>query len=199
MAIVNIKKREITSKIVYYGPGYGGKTTNIQAIHQTIPDQKRSELKTIDTEGDRTLFFEQFTVSLGDCGGMSLRFLVFGVPGQSYYQSTRKIVLQGCDGIVFVADSDAERMSDNEESLRDMKQLLTEHNIDSVTLPLVLQYNKRDLKWAMPLEQMEEKLNERGVPSIEAVAIECRGVQETFKTICNLVGERIQRDFFARA
>jgi signal recognition particle receptor subunit beta len=198
MSIINFKNREISCKIVYYGPSWGGKTTSIQAIHEAIPQQKRSKLQAIDTEGDRTLFFEQFAVDLGDCGGMNVRFMVYGVPGQIYYKSTRKTVLQGCDGIVFVADSEATRMDENVESLQDMKELLAEHAIEYASLPLVIQYNKRDLQDIFPVEQLEQTLNLKAVPSFETVAIESKGVQEAFKAICNEVVEKLKNEYLSK-
>ena len=187
MSIINFKDRQITYKIVYYGPGYGGKTTNIQMLHQSIPDEQRSKLQSVDTEGDRTLFFDQFDVRIDNPNGLRVRFMVYGVPGQSYYKTTRRMVLQGCDGIVFVADSTAGRIQDNIDSMDDLEELLTEHNYDYYEIPLVIQYNKRDLPEVESIEDLEAAINKRGVESIEGVAVQNEGVQETFKAICKQI------------
>lgn len=187
MPIINYRTREINCKIVYVGPSLGGKTTNIQAIHGVIPGESRTELKSIDTEGDRTLFFDYFSMDLEEIAGFKTKFLIYGVPGQPYYRSTRKMVLNGVDGLVFVADSDKSRLRDNQDSLEDLKSMLDEYGYDYHTLPLVFQYNKRDLFFVTPVEQFEEVLNDRGCRSFEAVAIKNRGVVETFRAVCREV------------
>ena len=192
MPIINFREREINCKIVYYGPGFGGKTTNIEMIHENVPEHKRTNLQAIETEGDRTLFFEQFAVELGDCGGMRVRFMVFGVPGQPFYKATRRMVLRGCDGIVFVADSDADRMQDNQESMEDLKDLLEEHGLDFASIPLVIQYNKQDLEHKLEVSEMDRVLNHRQVPSFEGAAVQNIGVQDTFKAICKEVVDKLQ-------
>jgi signal recognition particle receptor subunit beta len=190
MPIINYRTREINCKIVYVGPSLGGKTTNIENIHTLIPQQNRTTLSSIDTEGDRTLFFDYFSIDLHDIGGFKTKFLVYGVPGQPYYRSTRKMVLNGVDGLVFVADSDKSRVQDNIESLEDIKSMLKEYGYDFDNMPLVFQYNKRDLFFITPVDEFEQILNVRRCKYFEAVAIENKGVMETFKAIC---GEVIQK------
>lgn len=184
MPIINYRTREINCKIVYVGPSLGGKTTNIQNIHGLIPENNRTKLSSIDTEGDRTLFFDYFSMDLEDIAGFKTKFLIYGVPGQPYYRSTRKMVLNGVDGLVFVADSDKSRMQDNQESMEDLKGMLKEYGYDYNSLPLVYQYNKRDLFFITPVDEFEEVLNERGCRSFEAVAIQNKGVVETFRAVC---------------
>jgi len=191
MPIINYRTREINCKIVYVGPSLGGKTTNIQNIHGLIPDQNRTKLSSIDTEGDRTLFFDYFSMDLADIAGFKTKFLIYGVPGQPYYRSTRKMVLNGVDGLVFVADSDKSRLADNEESLEDLKGMLKEYGYDYNTLPLVFQYNKRDLFFITPVEEFEDLLNDRGCRSFEAVAIRNQGVVETFRAVCAEVIQKL--------
>jgi hypothetical protein len=198
MPIINYRAREINCKIVFCGPSLGGKTTNIRAIHTALPAQHRSELQIIDTADERTLFFDYFSLSVSQIKGMQARFLVYGVPGQDYYRATRKMVLQGVDGIVFVADSDANRLEDNIASLADMKALLLEHGYDYPNMPLVLQFNKRDLPNTLSTAQLDRALNDRNVPWFEAVAIESTGVVETFKTICGSVVAKLNEDLHAR-
>lgn len=190
MPIINYRTREINCKIVYVGPSLGGKTTNIENIHQLIPDKNRTNLSSIDTEGDRTLFFDYFSIDLEDIAGFKTKFLVYGVPGQPYYRSTRKMVLNGVDGLVFVADSDKSRLQDNVESMEDLKGMLKEYGYDFDSMPLVFQYNKRDLFFITPVEEFEQVLNHRNCRSFEAIAIENQGVMETFKAIC---GEVVQK------
>jgi signal recognition particle receptor subunit beta len=190
MPIINYRTREVNCKIVYVGPSLGGKTTNIQNIHQIIPDQNKTRLSSINTEGDRTLFFDYFSLDLNDIAGFKTKFLVYGVPGQPYYRSTRKMVLNGVDGLVFVADSDKSRMQDNLESLEDTKSMLKEYGYEYLHMPMVFQYNKRDLFFITPVAEFEEVINDRKSKSFEAVAIENKGVVETFRAIC---GEVVQK------
>ncbi|MEQ8822010.1 MAG: ADP-ribosylation factor-like protein [Sumerlaeia bacterium] len=184
MPIINYRTREINCKIVYVGPSLGGKTTNINVIHGLIPQNNRTELQSIDTEGDRTLFFDYFSMDLDDIHGFKTKFLIYGVPGQPYYRSTRKMVLNGVDGMVFVADSDKSRLQDNIESLLDLKSMLAEYGYDYSSIPLVFQYNKRDLFFITPVEEFEEVLNDRSCRSFEAIAIEGKGVVQTFRAVC---------------
>lgn len=194
MPIINYRAREVNCKIVYCGPSLGGKTTNIKAIYSALPSPHKSELQVIDTHDDRTLFFDYFSLDLAQIRGMRARFLVYAVPGQDYYKATRKMVLQGVDGIVFVADSDGSRMDDNRASLADLKALLIEHGYDYQTMPLVLQFNKRDLPNLLTVEDLNAALNDKGVPFFEAVAIADTGVVETFKAICGQVVGRLSMD-----
>ena len=191
MAIINYKQREINCKIVYVGPSVGGKTTNIQCIHGRLPPDHRSSLQCINTEGDRTLFFDYFSLDVQTVQGMATKFLVYAVPGQPLYRSTRKMVLNGVDGIVFVADSNANRLSDNLEALLEIKAMLEEYGYDYSSIPLVLQYNKRDLENTTPVEEFETMLNDRNCPYFESVAIENKGVIDTFKAICTKVIEHL--------
>ncbi len=191
MPIINYRTREINCKIVYVGPSLGGKTTNIQNIHGLIPETSRTKLSSIDTEGDRTLFFDYFSMDLEEIAGFKTKFLIYGVPGQPYYRSTRKMVLNGVDGLVFVADSDKSRVEDNLESLQDLKEMLREYGYDYQTIPLVYQYNKRDLFYVTPVEEFEELLNERGCRSFEAIAVQNKGVVESFRAVCAEVIQRL--------
>lgn len=187
MPIINYRTREINCKIVYVGPSLGGKTTNIQAIHSIIPGKSRTDLQQIDTEGDRTLFFDYFSMDLEDIHGFKTKFLIYGVPGQPYYRSTRKMVLNGVDGLVFVADSDKSRLADNLESLDDLKSMLAEYGYDYESIPMVFQYNKRDLFFVTSVAEFEEKLNDRSCKSYEAIAVKYQGVVETFRAVCREV------------
>ena len=191
MPIINYRTREINCKIVYVGPSLGGKTTNISMIHQMVPGNSRTELQSIDTEGDRTLFFDYFSMDLEEIAGFKTKFLIYGVPGQPYYRSTRKMVLNGVDGLVFVADSDKSRLDDNVDSLEDLKSMLREYGYDYESIPLVFQYNKRDLFFITPVEEFEEVLNERGCRSFEAIATQNKGVVETFRAVCREVVMRL--------
>ncbi len=194
MPIINYRTREINCKIVYVGPSLGGKTTNIQFIHGNLPSDSRTKLSSIDTEGDRTLFFDYFAMEVGDIAGFKTKFLIYGVPGQPYYRSTRKMVLNGVDGLVFVADSDKSRLDDNLESLEDLKAMLKEYGYDYSTIPLIFQYNKRDLFYITEVDEFEDVLNDRGCRSFEAVAIKGEGVSDTFKAICSEVVQKLNND-----
>ena len=192
MPTINIAEREIICKLVYYGPGLGGKTTNIQYLHKTAHPKFRGELVSIATETDRTLFFDFLPMAVKKIGGFTLRFHLFTVPGQVIYEESRKIVLKGADGVVFVADSQADRRLANEESLEDMTRNLALYRLDIRTIPRVMQYNKRDVENPIPLDDMRYMLNYLKVPEFEAVAVRGEGVIETFKEISRLVLTRIQ-------
>lgn len=202
MPIINYKSREINCKIVYVGPSLGGKTTNIQSIHGVIPPNHKSNLQCISTEGDRTIFFDYFSLDLDEIQGFKTKFLIYSVPGQPYYKSTRKMVLNGVDGLVFVADSDRARLTDNLESLADLKDMLADYGYDYNTVPLVFQYNKRDLHYITSVREFEELLNDRKCKYFEAIAIHNTGVIETFKAVCNEVilslNENISSQFYTR-
>jgi signal recognition particle receptor subunit beta len=191
MPLVNYSSREITCKIVYYGPGRGGKTTNLQDVHARIPEAKRGRMVSLATEMDRTLFFDFLPLDLGTISGFQVKFQLYTVPGQVYYDATRKLVLQGADGVVFVADSQARRQEENVESFRNLQSNLLEQGVDPRTLPLCLQYNKRDLPDAVPVEEMDRTLNYRGLRAYPAVATAGTGVFETLRGITELVLERI--------
>ncbi len=186
MAILNYTAREITVKIVYYGPGLSGKTTNIKYIANRIPEEKRGKIITLQTEEDRTLFFDFLPFTVSTANGYKLRLQLYTVPGQVFYESTRKLVLQGADGIVFVADSQREVLDSNLESYEGMKRNLQENGLDYRTIPLVFQYNKRDLPNVLPVDVLNQKLNELAAPYFEAIAIEGKGVLETLYKIVEL-------------
>lgn len=192
MAFVNITAREIKCKIVYYGTGLGGKTTNLKYIHSQLAPTTRGELITLATETERTLFFDFLPLDLGSVQGFKTVFSLYTVPGQVEYNASRKLILNGVDGIIFVADSDAVRSQENMDSMQNMIENLAEYNLTIDQIPWVLQYNKRDLASAMPVEQMEKDLNTKGVPSFEAVASEGLGVFATLKAISKLILNRLQ-------
>ncbi|MGA7145600.1 MAG: GTPase domain-containing protein [Desulfobacterales bacterium] len=191
MAILNLKKRQIECKIVYYGPGRSGKTTNMEYIYKTFTKQVTGEMVSIDTEGDRTLFFDFLPMGLGEIKGFDVKVQVYTVPGQVQYRSTRKLVLKGVDGVIFVADSLAVRREKNMLSLKDLQHNLKEYGIGISRIPLVIQHNKRDLvSEALPvmsLEQMEKDLNRQlKVPSFPASALTGKGVGATLKECLKL-------------
>lgn len=203
MAIISFRSDEIHCKIVYYGPGRGGKTTNLITIHKALGHQVRGELLSIDTSGDRTLFFDFLPMDLGSIGKFRIKISLYTVPGQVRYNDTRKLVLKGVDGIVFVADSLEARKHNNVESLLNLDENLHEQGKNLMTLPLVLQYNKRDLSGSkvavIPVEEMEQDLNPAGqLPSFLASALKGEGVKETFKKVCMMtvidVSNRLLKD-----
>lgn len=191
MAILNIKKKQVECKIVYYGPGRCGKTTNMEHIYKSYKKQVTGEMVSIDTEGDRTLFFDFLPMGLGEIKGFDVRVQVYTVPGQVQYRSTRKLVLRGVDGVIFVADSLAVRREKNMLSLKDLQYNLKEYGLNIFNIPLVMQHNKRDLVGEglpiMALEQMERDLNRQlKVPSFPASAITGKGVGATLKECLKL-------------
>jgi signal recognition particle receptor subunit beta len=192
MAVFNYEGEEISTKIVYYGPGLSGKTTNLEHIYSKLPREHKGKMVSMKTRTDRTLFFDFLPIEVGGINGMKVRFLLYTVPGQVYYNATRKLVLRGVDAVVFVADSASDRMQDNLESLKNLEENLNELGMTLKEIPWVIQYNKRDLPDRMGIDGMETALNERGVPSFEAVATEGTGVYETFEGIGGLVFRRMQ-------
>ena len=192
MALVNYAAREINCKIVYYGTGLGGKTTNLKYIHSQLAPTTRGELISLATETERTLFFDFLPLDLGSVQGFKTRFSLYTVPGQVEYNASRKLILNGVDGIIFVADSDVMRSKDNIDSIQNMIENLAEYSLTLDNIPWVLQYNKRDLANAMPIERMERELNQRQIPSFEAVASEGLGVFATLKAISKLILNRLQ-------
>jgi mutual gliding-motility protein MglA len=176
---INATKRSLSVKIVYYGPGLCGKTTNLQALHGLMPEKQRGPMLKLDTETERTLFFDYFPLSLGTLGGYRVKVEFFTVPGQSFYQATRRVVLDGVDGIVFVADSSPDREEANVVSHEDLVENLHAHGKDLRRIPHVYQWNKRDVRSALPLRTLERSLNRERAPSFEAVAIAGTGVWET--------------------
>jgi len=193
MVQINFALKEINCKIVYYGGGLSGKTTNLEVVHSKAPSQHVGELTSIATEGDRTLFFDFLPLDLGHVAGMNTKFQIYTVPGQVYYNSTRKLVLQGADGIVFVADSRRGKMDENIESLQNLEENLCEYGMDIHTIPLVLQYNKRDLDDIYDISEIEEKLNRYNAPCFEAVAVTGEGVFPTLKKVSSMVLENLNR------
>lgn len=194
MPIINYKTKEINCKVVYVGPSLGGKTTNIQAIHHSVSPDHRTPLQSVNTDGDRTLFFDYFALNMQEIQGFKMKFLIYGVPGQPYYKSTRKMVLNGVDGLVFIADSAKYRFSDNLESLLDIKGMLMEYGYVFEEIPLIFQYNKRDLPEITPVGEFQRVLNDRNVPYYESIAIQNKGVQQTFQAICNDVMKKLYQN-----
>ena len=191
---INYAKQEVSCKIVYYGPGMSGKTTNLEIIHQKVPEDNKGKMTSIATEGDRTLFFDFLPLDLGKVRGMTTKFQLYTVPGQVYYASTRKLVLQGADGVIFVADSQADKLEENIESFEDLRDNLKGSRINVEEIPFVIQWNKRDLPGAMTVEELEEKVNLINAPTVPAVAATGEGVLETLKMIASLVLDRLNSD-----
>jgi hypothetical protein len=183
VSLINYSSREINCKIVYYGPGLGGKTTNIQYVYDKLNPETKGKLVTLATEMDRTLFFDFLPLELGTVKGFKTRFHLYTVPGQVYYNASRKLILRGVDGVVFVADSDECRIDANIEALYNLHENLTEHGIELSEVPFVIQWNKRDMPTALPLEELEHELNPEGNRSFEAVAVNGTGVFDTLKCV----------------
>lgn len=193
MSFINYASREINCKIVYYGPGLGGKTTNLQYIYEKTNPQAKGQLISLATETDRTLFFDFLPLDLGTVRGFRTRFHLYTVPGQVFYDASRKLILKGADGVVFVADSQEARMDANLESLENLKVNLQENGFDLATIPYVLQFNKRDLSNIVPYEEMYRLLNVKGEPTFEAVAPRGQGVFETLKAVAKLVLQELSK------
>ena len=187
MSMINYASREINCKIVYYGPGLGGKTTNLEYIFERVNPTTRGKLISLATETERTLFFDFLPVNLGAIRGFKTRFHLYTVPGQVFYDASRKLILKGVDGVIFVADSQVERMDANVESMYNLAENLDDHGFDLQRLPFIIQYNKRDLPNVAPLVDLEAQINPKGVPSYEAVAIHGDGVFDTLKSVSKLV------------
>jgi signal recognition particle receptor subunit beta len=187
MSFINYATKEINCKIVYYGPGLCGKTTNLQYIYNKTAPEAKGKMISLATETERTLFFDFLPLSLGDIRGFKIRFHLYTVPGQVFYNASRKLILKGVDGIVFVADSQQERMDANIESFQNMIDNLKEQGLSLSRIPYVIQYNKRDLPNAAPLHEMKKELNKDSVPDFEAVAIKGIGVFDTLRAISKLV------------
>ncbi len=193
MSFINYASREINCKIVYYGPGLGGKTTNLQYIYEKTNPQAKGQLISLATETDRTLFFDFLPLDLGTVRGFRTRFHLYTVPGQVFYDASRKLILKGVDGVVFVADSQEARMDANLESLENLKVNLRENGFDLMTIPYVLQFNKRDLPSAVAYDEMYRLLNVKGEPTFEAVATQGTGVFETLKAVAKLVLQELSK------
>ncbi len=187
MAFINYAAREISCKIVYYGPGLCGKTTNLQHIYRKIKPESKGKMISLATETERTLFFDFLPLSLGEIKGFKTRFHLYTVPGQIFYDASRKLILKGVDGIVFVCDSQIDRMDANLESFENMKINLEEQGYDLGNIPYVLQYNKRDLPDIVPVPELKKLLNVNGVPDFEAQAPQGTGVFESLKAWVKLV------------
>jgi signal recognition particle receptor subunit beta len=195
MSLVNYSTREITSKIVYYGPGRSGKTTNLQYIYGQVPEDRRGRMVSLATETDRTLFFDFLPLDLGTISGFQTRFQLYTVPGQVYYDATRKLVLQGADGVVFVADSQRAQAEENVDSFRNLQVNLLEQGVDPRQIPIVLQYNKRDLPEVMSVDELDDLLNYRDLPRYEARALAGAGVFDTLRGISEQVLRRLSQRF----
>lgn len=192
MAVFNHLRKEIDAKIVYYGPGISGKTTNLQFIHQNLKPEQRGKMVSLATEEERTLFFDFLPIELESVRGFRTRFHLYTVPGQIYYGATRRAVLSGADGVIFVADSQAERMEDNLMSLKDLEENLRYYGKRIETIPLVVQYNKRDLPHISSVEELNQRINRWQAPYFESVAIKGKGVFETLTMACRLVLKAIE-------
>ncbi len=187
MTFINYVVREINCKIVYYGPGLGGKTTNLKYVYDTTRAENKGKLISLATETERTLFFDFLPIDLGQIRGFRTRFHLYTVPGQVFYDASRKLILKGADGVVFVADSQEERLDANLESLSNLSQNLKEHGFDIARIPYVLQLNKRDLPNAMPVDHLKKMLLVKGEPVFEAVATQGSGILDTLKAIARQV------------
>jgi signal recognition particle receptor subunit beta len=187
MSFVNYVTKEVNCKIVYYGPGLGGKTTNIQYVYQKTSGGNKGNMITLNSENERTLFFDFLPLDLGEIRGFKTRFHLYTVPGQVFYEASRKLILRGVDGIVFVADSQVERMEANIESLKSLEKNLLEQGYEMNKIPLVFQWNKRDLPNTTSTNDLHEALNKVGAQEFEASAVKGTGVFETLKVISKLV------------
>ena len=194
MTFINYANREINCKIVYYGPGLCGKTTNIQWIHEQANPEKRGKLVSLATETDRTLFFDFLPLDMGTVKGFKVRFHLYTVPGQVFYDASRKLILRGCDGVIFVADSQRARLEANIESIANLATNLKDNGFDIRTIPYVLQLNKRDMPTAAPVQEMEELLRFRNEPMVEAVAFKGTGVIETLKACARQILMELQKN-----
>jgi signal recognition particle receptor subunit beta len=195
VVVVSYSGKEINAKLVYYGAGLSGKTTNLEAIYEAVPETSRGKMVSMKTQSDRTLFFDLLPLELGEILGFKTRFLLYTVPGQVFYNATRKLVLKGADAIVFVADSEVGKMEENKESLANLRANLAEYKVNLDDLPWVIQYNKRDLPNVYSLEELNGELNLGGkVPFFEAVATQGKGVFETFRAVSHLLMEKVTRD-----
>jgi len=193
MALINQSTHDISCKIVFYGPGLGGKTTNLRFLYQKIAPDSKGQMISLATELDRTLFFDFMPLDLGTIHGYKTKFHLYTVPGQVFYNASRKLVLRGVDGVVFVADSQTERFKDTLESFKNLQDNLAEMQLSLTTVPLVLQYNKRDLPNIVPLDDLQKNLNQHGFPYFEAVASQGIGVLETLKSIAKTVLSNVGR------
>ena len=192
MAKINFERREAICQIVYYGPAMSGKTASLQTLHARCPAEKKTELTSINTTGDRTLYFDYFALDLGQIAGLKTRFSLYTVPGQVKYNQTRKYVLTGVDGVIFVADSQEDKLEENVESLDNLAENLLDMNTKLVDIPLVFQWNKRDLPNILPVEALEEKLNPRHLSSFETIAQTGQNIFPALKECTRKVLEKIR-------
>jgi signal recognition particle receptor subunit beta len=197
MALLNHAKKELSAKIVYYGPGLSGKTTNLEWIHRKLAPDKRGKLISLETKTDRTLFFDFLPVQIGEISGFRTRFNVYTVPGQIFYNETRRMVLKGVDGIVFVADSQKEMANENLENLKNLAENLRSIGKELSKIPLVIQFNKRDLPNILSVDEMNRLLNAPGLPFFEAVAVKGEGVLTTLTRITRVVADHLKQTLFA--
>ena len=193
MTFINYAAKEINCKIVYYGPGLGGKTTNLQYIYNKTAPERKGKMISLATEADRTLFFDFLPLDLGSIRGFTTRFHLYTVPGQVFYDASRKLILKGVDGVVFVADSQRERMEANIESIRNLELNLEEHGFDLTTIAYALQFNKRDLPNAMQPDEMYRMLNFKREPTFEGVATQGVGVFDTLKAVAKQILIELRR------
>jgi len=187
MSMINYASREINCKIVYYGTGLGGKTTNLEYIYSKVNPDSKGKMISLATETERTLFFDFLPIDLGEVRGFKTRFHLYTVPGQVYYNASRRLILKGVDGIVFVADSQASRAEANIESMHNLYENLETYGYDLQTIPFAIQYNKRDLPDILSMEELRAQINPMGVPDFEGTAIEGKGVFETLSCVSKLV------------
>jgi len=192
VSLINYSSREINCKVVYYGPGLGGKTTNIQYVYEKLAPETKGKLVTLATEMDRTLFFDFLPLELGEVKGFKTRFHLYTVPGQVYYNASRKLILRGVDGIVFVADSSEARFDANIEALYNLHDNLKEYDLSLDEIPFVIQWNKRDMPDAIPVDELNKELNPEGYENFEAVAVNGVGVFDTLKCVAKMVLRQLQ-------
>ena len=195
MVLYNAATKELTAKIVYYGPGLCGKTTNLQTVYDGLPQDGRGKMLSLATQTDRTLFFDFLPIELGTVRGMKTRIQLYTVPGQVFYDATRKLVLRGADAVVFVADSQAQALEGNKESFQNLIENLREQGAELEKLPHVIQFNKRDTPNALPVETLDREINRFGAPTFEACATQGRGVRETLKGVALLVLKRLTEKY----
>jgi len=193
MAFIHPTAREVHFKIVYAGPSRGGKTTNLLRLHERLPADKRGPMLSLAGPDERTLFFDFMALDLGTVGGLAVKLQLYTVPGQVQYNATRRVVLAGADAVVFVADSQEERMEANIESIRNLEENLQEHGFELSSMPYALQFNKRDLPTAVPVDNMYRILNFKGEPTFEGIAVQGMGVFETLKAVAKLVLQELSR------
>jgi signal recognition particle receptor subunit beta len=191
MSMINYASREINCKIVYYGTGLGGKTTNLEYIYSRVNPDTKGKMISLATESERTLFFDFLPIDLGEVRGFKTRFHLYTVPGQVYYNASRRLILKGVDGLIFVADSQASRAEANIESMHNLYENLETYGYDLENIPFAIQYNKRDMQSILPMEELRAQINPMGVPDFEGVAIEGKGVFETLSCVSKMVVESL--------